>query len=89
MTEFIEKYINSLNHDITDKIWRILNEKEYPFDSKCVAYIRDHWIEEHKECIEEAWADKNTFEIDEEDLDIYWFEYVGTLMDDEKGNEHE
>ncbi len=88
MSEFNEKYLESLDYDITDKIWETLEEKEFPSNRKCIEYIRDHWIDEHQESIEEAWEEETTFEIDDEDVEIYWFEYVGILMRKEEGNEN-
>lgn len=80
MKEFQQKYIESLNYVITDRIRGFLEELEYPHNVACVRFIRDNWIKDHKEAIEEAWEDEITFEIDSKDVTLYWMNYVTHLM---------
>ena len=58
------------------QVIKLLNDLEYPYNNLCVNYIVVKWSEEHKEQLEKD----NTFTIDEEDVKIYWFEYVTLLM---------
>lgn len=49
-----------------------LDELEFPYDDFCVNYIVRNWERDHEEELEEI----DGFEIDIEDVKIYWFDYV-------------
>lgn len=49
-----------------------LENLHYPYDDFCVNYIVRNWVNDHTEEIKEI----DGFEIDEEDVKIYWFDYV-------------
>ncbi len=80
MQELKQKYIESLDYIATDRIREFLEELELPHNAKCVDYILDNWIKEHKEYIEYALEDNDTFEIDSEDVVNYWMNYVTHLI---------
>ena len=58
------------------QVTKLLNSLGYPYNSLCIDYIVTKWTQEHQEQLEED----NTFTIDEEDVKIYWFEFVALLM---------
>lgn len=56
----------------TDLVIKFLDELDFPYDDYCVNYITKSWEEDHEEEIKEI----DGFEIDEEDVKIYWLGYV-------------
>ena len=55
----------------TDLVVEILDDLDFPYDDSCVNYIAKNWENDHEEEIIE-----DHVEIDEEDVKIYWFDYV-------------
>jgi len=55
-----------------DLVIEILDNLDFPYDDYCVNYITSSWEKDHEEAIKEI----DGFEIDEEDVKIYWFDYV-------------
>lgn len=55
----------------TDLVVEILDDLDFPYDDFCVNYIAENWEKDHEEEIIEDYI-----EIDEEDVKIYWFDYV-------------
>ena len=55
-----------------------LLDLKYPHDDRCVKYIVLEWELDH----EEQLADENYegFEIDRNDVDVYWHSFVGNLI---------
>lgn len=53
----------------TDLVVKFLDELDLPYDDYCVNYISKAWEEDHKEEID-------GFEIDEENVKMYWLHYV-------------
>ena len=56
----------------TDVVVKLLDELNLPYDDYCVNYIAQAWETDHEEEIKEI----EGFEIDEEDVKIYWLHYV-------------
>lgn len=53
-----------------------LESLDYPYDDFCVNYIIKNWENDHEEEIKEI----DGFEVDEEDVKIYWFDYVKEML---------
>lgn len=53
-----------------------LDNLYFPYNETCVNYIVNHWEHDHKEQLQEI----DGFEIDEDDVRIYWFDYVENLF---------
>ena len=56
----------------TDLVINLLDELDLPYDDYCVNYIAQAWEADHEEEIKETYG----FEIDEEDVKMYWLGYV-------------
>ena len=50
----------------------LLIELGFPYDDSCVNDIVENWENDHEEELKEL----DGFEIDREDVEIYWFDYV-------------
>lgn len=55
-----------------------LDNLYFPYDDFCVNYIVKNWERDHEEELKEI----DGFEIDEDDVRIYWFDYVTTNLFD-------
>lgn len=53
-----------------------LENLNYPYDDFCINYIISNWKADHTEEIKEI----EGFEIDEEDVKIYWLDYVKEML---------
>lgn len=56
----------------TDLVIQLLEELDLPHDDYCVNYIAQAWEKDHEEVIKEI----DEFEIDKEDVKVYWLWYV-------------
>lgn len=58
------------------KVIEFLDNLDFPYDDFCVNYIVRNWMSDHAEEI----RDIDGYEIDEEDVKIYWFDYVKEML---------
>ena len=72
LEEELEELLNTDEEESrADLVEEILDDLDFPYDDFCVNCIVENWERDHEEEIEEY-----DIEIDEEDVKIYWFDYV-------------
>ena len=60
----------------TEIVINCLENLDYPYEDFCVNYIIRNWEQDHAEEIKEI----DGFEIDEEDVKMYWFDYIRKIF---------